>query len=380
MSSLNLSGVSMKDAVFINCDFSRAVFKRSDLENVTFKCCDLMDADLELSCLAGANFTHCNISGAILRDSDIKNSLFSGSDLREAVFSSSFFQDSEISLSDLEGADFTYSDIKGLKIADCKLKGANFIAASGLSERSISFFRECGAKVDGKLEKYLSYAILSALIILIAYGSGEIFNRHVKMSSDIHNIRPGSPNIYSDLPDVYLIKKLSYEKYRDYIEKNNFGGNLIKNGDFSSGLDWWMSSNRYYKTSGSVKADNSDFHSAPACVRVVTKNNSRMHSNSGNKDFSDGHPYINYTEIKGYRELAFSFWYKLNPVNAYIINIMDGSHSMLSVVDVPCRNTQWNNFSAIIELPPDRPIGFEVEITFGQGETLVDDIELKGRK
>lgn len=399
LSFLNLSKINIEDLVFVDCDLSHILLARSKLRNIEFKGCDLQGSSFEISSLIGVNFTQCNMVSCcleessldrcgfygvssnmiILRDSEIKNTLFKDSDLGDAVFSSSLFRDSEITRSNLEGVDFTYADICGLRIMDCKLKKSNFTAVTSLSDNSRSFFKAHGAKVDGNMERYLSYVILSALILIMAYGSREFFNRYVKTSSDTHNIQPDSPNIYSDSPEIYVIKKLSYEGYKDYVEKNNFSENLIKNGDFSSGLDWWMSSDRYYRTKGVIKIDSSEFHSEPVCVRAVTKTTTRIHSSSKNKDFSEGHPYVNYTEIKGYKELAFSFWYKLNPVNAYVVNVMDGSHSMLSVVDVPCTNTQWNNFSAIIELPQDRPVGFEVEITFGQGETLVDDIELRGK-
>lgn len=398
LSYLNLSGLKIENVTFIDCDFSHTLLTRSKIRNVEFKGCDLRESGFEIStlvhvkflqsnllacCLEESSIDECNFSEAaandiIFRDSTIRRALFKNSDLSGAVFSYAFFEDSEISHSNLEKSDFTYADIAGLRILDCSLKKSNFKLSFGLPAGIKSFFKIQGAKINDNMKRYLSCIILFTLILTMVYGSKELIQRrHVEKHSDTkHNIRYSSRNS----PGTYIIKNVSYEKYKDYVEKNNFSGNLIKNGDFSSGLDWWMSSDNYYKTKGVVNIDIVEFYSEPACVRAVTKSAARIHGNSKNKDFSQQQPYVNYIELIGYKELAFSFWYKLNPVNAYIINIMDGSFNMLSVVDPPCAGEQWNNFSAIIGLPKDRPVGIEVEITFREGESLVDNVEIRGRK
>jgi uncharacterized protein YjbI with pentapeptide repeats len=395
MSYLNLSGIKIKEAVFIDCDFSCTSLRKSEIGDVRFTNCDFWESCFSFSSLVNVkflkpdlsscrfeevsmdkcDFTEASSRNVTFRDSVIKRTLFKNSDLRRAVFSSSFFEDSGISCSNIEGSDFTYADISSLEITDCRLNKSNFAAVRGLSDSVKSFFKSKGAKVDAVFEKYLSYGLLLFFIVLILWDSKELSRKFIKPSSN-----PVVSVVSSDAPSVYSVKQISYEEYTAYVENNDFGGNLIKNGDFSSGLDWWMSSDNYYKTKGVVSIDTAEFHSAPACVRAVTRSSTRIHANSKDKDFLKASPYVNYTELKGYKELAFSFWYKNNPVNAYIINVLHGCVNMLSVVDQPCDSNEWNNFSAIISVPEDSPVGFEVEITFAQGESLVDDVELRGRR
>ena len=288
-----------------------------------------------------------------------------------ATFSLCNFKDTRIINSNLEKADFRYADVKRLNISKCKLSKADFRRAYGLSSEMASFLKDEGVEVtvSDKLRKYISYAVL-LLFIIILFSFRLFTSNHTSTEMD-------SPSSQVPVPN-----QMSYEEFRSYVDKNAFTDNLIINGDFTSGLDWWMSSDDYYKKGmGIVKVEERDYHSTPQCIRTVSGTVTRIHANHKERNFSQFTPYVSFIDIKGYKELALSFWYKLSAPNVYVVvnTRAGGAGNLIALIDLPCTPEQWNNYSAIVKIP-SAVLGFEIEMAFSQGETLLDDVEVRVKK
>ncbi len=96
MTELDLSGLTLIDAVFINVDLSSSSFADSHLTNVKFENCDLTSMDFTRSTLA-----ECYFHNSILNGTDFSYATVDYCNFHEADMAGSVFQESDLSNSDL---------------------------------------------------------------------------------------------------------------------------------------------------------------------------------------------------------------------------------------------------------------------------------------
>ena len=146
---LDLRGVDLPTAQFLNADLSNAMFHHSNLSSVHFENTDLTDSFLSYSDLSQAQFHNvnftgtlllsANLSGAMLQDADLSrrnfhNANLSGTNLHRANLSGAIFQDVKASnawleRSNLSGAGFLRADLSGARLVMADLSGAHFLDA-----------------------------------------------------------------------------------------------------------------------------------------------------------------------------------------------------------------------------------------------------------
>ena len=161
--SLDLRGVDLPKAQFLDANLSNAMFHHSNLSGTNFANTNLSDALFNFADLSGAtfqsmNFTRTrlssvNLSGAMLEDEDLSRVVFhdanlSRANLDRANLSRATFQDAIVvnawlECADLSGAGFLSADLSGAQFGKADLSGAHFLDAD-LSKADIS-----GANISG---------------------------------------------------------------------------------------------------------------------------------------------------------------------------------------------------------------------------------------
>jgi len=96
MSELDLSGVNVEGAVFINVDLSASSLADSNLVDVKFENSDLTSADF-----THANLAECSFASSILNGTDFSYSVLDYCNFHEADMAGSIFQESDLTNSDL---------------------------------------------------------------------------------------------------------------------------------------------------------------------------------------------------------------------------------------------------------------------------------------
>jgi uncharacterized protein YjbI with pentapeptide repeats len=169
LTGINLTGVSFKYVVMLNCDLTQSIFDE----------CDMSNSVLNSSILSGASFVNSNLHNSYLRETemintnfknanvsfcdfslsncsgifdyaDLNDSVFFKSILRLCSFKSAYMLHCDLRLSDLTGANFsntilTHSTFKGSNLTQCRfyltildfcdltganLKGCNLVNSS----------------------------------------------------------------------------------------------------------------------------------------------------------------------------------------------------------------------------------------------------------
>ncbi len=163
--SLDLRGVDLPKAQFLDANLSNAMFHDSNLSGTNFANTDLSDAfftsaDLSQARFYKVNFTKTslssvNLSGAMLEDEDLSRVVFhdanlSRANLHRANLSGTTFQDAIVvnawlECADLSGAGFLRANLSGARFMKADLSEAHFLDAN-LSKADISGANISGAK------------------------------------------------------------------------------------------------------------------------------------------------------------------------------------------------------------------------------------------
>ena len=162
---LDLRGVDLPKAQFLDANLSNAMFHDSNLSGTNFANTDLSDAfftsaDLSGATLRSMNFTRTrlsfvNLSGAMLEDEDLSGLDFhdanlSCANLHRANLSGAIFQNAIVAnawleCADLSGAGFLRANLSGARFMKADLSEAHFLDAN-LSKADISGANISGAK------------------------------------------------------------------------------------------------------------------------------------------------------------------------------------------------------------------------------------------
>ena len=96
LTEVDLSNITVADAVFHNVDLSSTTFSDAHLTNVKFENCDLSSADFTRS-----NLEECNFNSSILNGTDFSYAVVSYCNFNEADMAGSILQETDLTDSDL---------------------------------------------------------------------------------------------------------------------------------------------------------------------------------------------------------------------------------------------------------------------------------------
>lgn len=96
LTEVDLSNITVADAVFHNVDLSSTTFSDAHLTNVKFENCDLSSADFTRS-----NLEECNFNGSILNGTDFSYAVVSYCNFNEADMAGAILQETDFTDSDL---------------------------------------------------------------------------------------------------------------------------------------------------------------------------------------------------------------------------------------------------------------------------------------
>lgn len=96
LTEVDLSNITVADAVFHNVDLSSTTFSDAHLTNVKFENCDLSSADFTRS-----NLEECNFNGSILNGTDFSYAVVSYCNFNEADMAGAILQETDFTNSDL---------------------------------------------------------------------------------------------------------------------------------------------------------------------------------------------------------------------------------------------------------------------------------------
>lgn len=96
LTEVDLSNITVADAVFHNVDLSSTTFSDAHLTNVKFENCDLSSADFTRS-----NLEECNFNGSILNGTDFSYAIVSYCNFNEADMAGAILQETDFTDSDL---------------------------------------------------------------------------------------------------------------------------------------------------------------------------------------------------------------------------------------------------------------------------------------
>lgn len=96
LTEVDLSNITVVDAVFHNIDLSSTTFSDSHFTNVKFENCDLSSADFTRS-----NLEECSFNNSILNGTDFSYAVISYCNFNEADMAGAVLQESDLTNSDL---------------------------------------------------------------------------------------------------------------------------------------------------------------------------------------------------------------------------------------------------------------------------------------
>ncbi len=96
LTEVDLSNITVADAVFHNIDLSSTTFSDSHFTNVKFENCDLSSADFTRS-----NLEECSFNNSILNGTDFSYAVISYCNFNEADMAGAVLQESDLTNSDL---------------------------------------------------------------------------------------------------------------------------------------------------------------------------------------------------------------------------------------------------------------------------------------
>lgn len=96
LTEVDLSNITVADAVFHNIDLSSTTFSDSHFTNVKFENCDLSSADFTRS-----NLEECSFNNSILNGTDFSYAVISYCNFNEADMAGAVLQESDLTDSDL---------------------------------------------------------------------------------------------------------------------------------------------------------------------------------------------------------------------------------------------------------------------------------------
>ena len=96
LTEIDLSNITVADAVFHNIDLSSTTFSDSHFTNVKFENCDLSSADFTRS-----NLEECSFNNSILNGTDFSYAVISYCNFNEADMAGAVLQESDLTNSDL---------------------------------------------------------------------------------------------------------------------------------------------------------------------------------------------------------------------------------------------------------------------------------------
>ncbi len=96
LTEVDLSNITVTDAVFHNIDLSSTTFSDSHFTNVKFENCDLSSADFTRS-----NLEECSFNNSILNGTDFSYAVISYCNFNEADMAGAVLQESDLTDSDL---------------------------------------------------------------------------------------------------------------------------------------------------------------------------------------------------------------------------------------------------------------------------------------
>ncbi len=96
LTEVDLSNITVADAVFHNIDLSSTTFSDSHFTNVKFENCDLSSADFTRS-----NLEECSFNNSILNGTDFSYAVISYCNFNEADMAGTVLQESDLTDSDL---------------------------------------------------------------------------------------------------------------------------------------------------------------------------------------------------------------------------------------------------------------------------------------
>ncbi len=96
LTEVDLSNITVADAVFHNIDLSSTTFSDSHFTNVKFENCDLSSADFTRS-----NLEECNFNNSILNGTDFSYAVINYCNFNEADMAGAVLQESDLTDSDL---------------------------------------------------------------------------------------------------------------------------------------------------------------------------------------------------------------------------------------------------------------------------------------